>query len=83
MEAQHKEKIRTFLAKFFKQVQLRDDDELFALGFVDSLFVMQLVTFLETEFEIMLDNEDLEFAHFRTIQSMSDLIGRKLATNKL
>lgn len=82
MEVQHKEKIRAFLAKYFKQVQLRDDDQLFSLGFVDSLFVMQLVTFLESEFAIVLDNDDLEFSHFRTIQSMSDLIERKLAIKK-
>ena len=33
--------IRQFLAKFFKDYDLKDDEDIFSLGFVNSLFAMQ------------------------------------------
>ncbi|HAG98784.1 MAG TPA: D-alanyl carrier protein, partial [Ktedonobacter sp.] len=36
-------KIRAFIAKFFQNINLQDDEDIFALGFINSLFAMQLV----------------------------------------
>ena len=72
-------KIKTFLSKFFGNHNLQPDEDIFALGFVNSMFAMQLVLFVEQEFKIAIENEDLEFENFRTINSLANLIERKTA----
>lgn len=78
MEAM-KETIRTFLLKHVKTQGLSDDVDIFASGFVNSLFVMQLVMFVEGEFNIELDSDDLSLDNFRTVNSLVDLVSRKQA----
>lgn len=72
-----KDKIKKFLSQFFGNHDLQDDEDIFALGFVNSMFAMQLVLFIEKDFEIAIENEDLEFANFRSINSMVSLLERK------
>lgn len=71
-------KIKTFLAKFFRKYELQEDEDIFALGFVNSLFAMQLVMFLEKEFGIVIDNKDLDLNNFRTIKAIVAFIDHKL-----
>ncbi|MFB2923830.1 MULTISPECIES: acyl carrier protein [Aerosakkonema] len=71
-------KIKTFLSKFFRNYDLQPDEDIFAVGFVNSMFAMQLVLFIEQEFEIAIENEDLEFDNFRTINAMTRLIDKKM-----
>lgn len=66
--------IRTFLNRFFKKHDLQDDDDIFELGFVNSLFAMQLVMFIEKTFSIRIQNEDLKFDNFRSINAICKLI---------
>lgn len=70
-------KIKEFLSRFFRNHDLQLDEDIFALGFVNSMFAMQLVLFIEQEFQISIDNEDLEFDNFRTINAMTRLVERK------
>ncbi|MDZ8067336.1 MAG: phosphopantetheine-binding protein [Nostoc sp. DedQUE08] len=70
-------KIREFLSRFFRNHDLQLDEDIFALGFVNSMFAMQLVLFIEQAFQITIDNEDLELDNFRTINSMTRLVERK------
>lgn len=72
-------KIRAFLAKYFQNVEIQDDQDIFSMGFVNSLFAMQLVLFVEKEFGISVDNEDLDIDNFRTLNTMTSLITRKQA----
>ncbi|CAH8769874.1 acyl carrier protein [Paenibacillus dendritiformis] len=72
-----KVKIKQFLSKFFRKHELQDDDDIFSLGFVNSLFAMQLVMFLEKEFHIRVDNKDLDINNFRSINKIVELIERK------
>lgn len=72
-----KVKIRGFLGKFFRKHELRDDEDIFSLGFVNSLFAMQLVMFLEKEFRIRVDNKDLDMNNFRSIDAICELLERK------
>lgn len=70
-------KIREFLAKYFKNYDLKNDEDIFSLGFVNSLFAMQLVLFLETEFALEMENDELALDNFRTIERMANLVARK------
>ena len=73
-------KIKEFLSQYFGDHVLQDDEDIFAIGFVNSMFAMQLVLFIEKEFQISIENEDLELQNFRTINAMVSLIERKLLT---
>jgi acyl carrier protein len=74
-----KVKIRQFLSRFFSTHQLKDDEDIFSLGFVNSLLALQLVNFIEKEFEITIEDEDLDIDQFRSVNSMDRLIERKLS----
>jgi methoxymalonate biosynthesis acyl carrier protein len=71
--------IKIFLSRFFGEHDLQFDEDIFTLGFVNSMFAMQLVLFLEQEFQITIENEDLEFDNFKTINAMTNLVQRKTA----
>jgi acyl carrier protein len=75
-----KAEIRQFLARFFKDYNLQDGEDIFSLGFVNSLFAMQLVLFVERTFQITIDNQDLDIDNFRTINALTNLIKRKTAS---
>ena len=74
MESEIKQKIRTFLAKYFKDYDLQDDEDIFSLGFVTSLFAMQIVLFVEQQLGVTVANEELKLDNFRTINAMTELI---------
>ncbi len=77
METEIKTKIRQFLTRHFRNYDLQDDEDIFALGFVNSLFAMKLVLFVEKEFEITVDDQDLDIDNFRTINAITNLVMRK------
>lgn len=72
-----KAKIRTFLSRHFRATEIQDDQDFFALNFVTSLFALQLINFVEQEFQVSVENEDLEMDNFRSINAIADLIARK------
>lgn len=76
---ERKEKVRQFFARFLRNRGLNDDEDIFSLGFVNSLAAMQLVNFLEKEFDITIEDDDLDFDNFRTVNSIDGLLERKLA----
>lgn len=77
---EHKAKVRTFLSKYIRNRELSDDDDIFGLGFVNSLFAMQLVMFVEREFGITVGNEDLNMENFGTVNAIVKLVEKKAAT---
>ncbi|MEM8534766.1 MAG: acyl carrier protein [Chloroflexota bacterium] len=72
-----KQKIREFLNRFVRDVEIQDDDNIFSKGYVNSLFAMQLVMFVETEFSFTVDDEDLDIANFQSINAITELVQRK------
>lgn len=72
-------KIKEFLSRFFKSHDLQPDDDIFALGFVNSLLAMQLVAFVEKEFGIRVEDEDLDLDNFRSIGAIARLVAKKTA----
>lgn len=78
MENTIQAKTRTFLQKYFQTLELMDDQDIFALGFVNSLFAMQLVLFVEKEFGLHIEDEDLDIDNFRSLNAIAALVERKL-----
>jgi acyl carrier protein len=50
---------------------------MFASGLVNSLFAMTLVAYLESEFAITIESEDLDRDNFRTVDAISGFVARK------
>lgn len=77
--AEIKAAIRTFLFRYLRNNQPGDDQDIFALGLVNSLFAMQLVNFVEKEFGISVEQEDLEIENFSTINAIASLVQHKIS----
>jgi methoxymalonate biosynthesis acyl carrier protein len=75
------EQIGKMVTRFLTE-QLRADlgpeDPIFGSGLANSLFAMQLVLFVEREFGIAVENEDLELSNFETVDSIVRLVARKV-----
>lgn len=71
--------IAEFLGRAFQGRTIGPGDDIFALGFGNSLFAMQLVSFVERQFSIAIESEDLEMANFRSIDAIASLVERKRA----
>lgn len=73
-----KAKIRQFFERSLQRSDLPDDENIFAAGLVNSLFAMQLVLFVESEFGFSTDNDDLVIDNFSSINAIASLVDRKL-----
>jgi methoxymalonate biosynthesis acyl carrier protein len=60
--------------------EFQDDDDLFVLGVVDSLFALQLVTWVESEFSIIVERDDLDIDNFCSVASLTRFVLGKLAS---
>lgn len=75
------EKIRKFIESnlivYDDDVELGDDDNIFQLGFVNSLFAMKMIGFIESEFYIIIENDDLDITNFSSISNIVSFINSK------
>ena len=78
-ETDHKAAIREFILDNVSETSVGDDEDIFERGLVRSMFVMQLVLFVEQEFGVSITGDDLRFDNFRTINRIDALVSRKLA----
>jgi acyl carrier protein len=58
---------------------LKDDTELKESGILDSLSTLKLVTFLEEQFKVEFEADDLEAGNLATIESIERLVQSKQA----
>ena len=65
-----KARIRAYITRVVRNVELNDDYDILDNGIVNSLFAVELVAFSEQEFDITIDDEDLEIANFATINAL-------------
>jgi acyl carrier protein len=76
-ENEAKKKIRSFLSRYLRETDFEDDRDLFASGLLNSLFAMELVLFVEEDFGILVENDDLDLANFCSIDAIWRFIERK------
>ena len=70
-------KIREFFAKYIRNEEFGDDDDVFGSGLVNSLMAMQLVLFVEKEFGVSVENDDLDLDNFRSVNRVAEFVKRK------
>ena len=73
-----RQKIYSFLTRYIKNRELKDDDNIFDLGLVNSLFTMQLVMYLENEFHITINNKELDWENFKSVNNIMSFVNKKL-----
>jgi acyl carrier protein len=74
-------RIREFIARQFlhgrAELVPSDEASLFADGIVDSVGILQLVNFVESDFKISVEPGDLVLENFESINALKQLVLRK------
>jgi len=66
------------LLVFDDEAEFSDSDNIFELGFVNSLFAMKLVAFVENTYKIKVENTDLRLDNFNSVDNIVKFINNKL-----
>lgn len=69
-----KSEIRKFMKKKSGKKTFDDGDDLFKLGFVDSLYAFQLVLFIEKTFKVKVKNKEITQDNFRSINAIAQTV---------
>ena len=80
------ERIRTYIRENFlfgSESPIGDDGSLLEAGIIDSTGAMELVTFLESEFGLRIDDRDLVPENLDSISAMVSFVKRKLSEQQI
>ncbi len=80
MQTTATDQIRAFVLEKFPQAKkknLRDSDKLLESGIVDSLGILDLVAFLESDFQVHISDEELLPENFQTVEAIAQFVERK------
>ena len=72
-----KQTVRRFLLSSVNIPKLRDEENLFEMGLVNSLFAVQLMTFIEKTFDLDVETEDLDIDNFKSLNATTEFVMRK------
>lgn len=72
-----KSTIRKFIQKVTRKQEILDDEDIFQGGIVNSLLTVQLIMFIEKNFQISIDNNDINLENFRTMNKIEQYIQSK------
>jgi len=72
-----KEFIERHIVSSSDNFELKKDDKIFELGFLDSMFALQLVGFIEETFGIEVTDDDLDIQNFSSIDAIVSFIHSK------
>jgi acyl carrier protein len=72
-----KDTVRRFISHSVNLTELNDDDNLFESGIVNSLFAVQLMTFIEKAFGIEVGMDDLDIENFKSLSATTAFVTRK------
>jgi len=76
-EKEIKEIVRSFIVSSVNIPDFKDDDNLFELGIVNSLFAVQLMTFIEMTFALEVGRDDLDIENFKSLNAMTAFVLKK------
>ena len=76
-EQRIKETVKRFILNSISIGDLDDDDNLFESGIVNSLFAVQLMTFIEQTFAIEVAMDDLDMENFKSLNATTAFVLKK------
>jgi methoxymalonate biosynthesis acyl carrier protein len=76
-EKRVREAVTRFLLSSINLTKLNDEDDLFESGIVNSLFAVQLMTFLEKTFSIEVGMDDLDIENFKSVNATTAFVLKK------
>ncbi len=56
---------------------INSNSDLFALGILDSLLLIQFVMAIENNFQIEIGNDDINYSNFKDLETLANLIESK------
>jgi acyl carrier protein len=71
-----REKILEFVKSRSKESDLNYDTDLFKGGYINSLFALEIVVFLEDTFKIKIKNKEITENNFKTINNIAEVVER-------
>ncbi|MCC2384538.1 acyl carrier protein [Bacillus cereus] len=77
MQDKNLEQIIHMYIQDYVGIEFNDDTEIFEEGLVNSLFAIQLMTFLEKEFAIKVTMDDLDMDNYKSVNSIGNFIRNK------
>lgn len=77
-----REFIMSNLVVFDEEANFTDDDNIFKKGFVNSLFAMKLLEYVEETFKITINEEDMDLSNFSSVNNIIGLVDKKSFANK-
>jgi methoxymalonate biosynthesis acyl carrier protein len=72
-----KEIIHRFVSKCTNIKMMDEDEDLFDSGIVNSLFSIQLISFIEKSFDIKVTADDLDMDNFKSINAVYNFVKRR------
>lgn len=74
----YQESIRKYILDNINIPSLDNDFDIFEAGIVNSLFAIELMTFLEKTFNIKVTMDDLDMTNFKSVNAASQFVFNKL-----
>ena len=71
--------VKNYISERIDLEDLSEKINIFEAGLVNSLFAIELMTFLEQAFMIKIGMDDLDMANFQSISSITDFVQKKKA----
>ncbi len=71
--------IRNFIIESCDLAQLADDCDIFETGMANSIFAIELISFIESESSVKVTTDDLDMTNFNSVNAIERFLERKRA----
>lgn len=79
MNATERTAVENFIVRSCHLDQLEGDCNIFETGLANSLFAIQLMTFIENEFSVKVTTGDLDLSNFASLDAIERFVQQKRA----
>jgi acyl carrier protein len=80
MNDQVRADVRAYILQRLDGLHVEDDENLFERGYVNSLFAVQLVMWIERTFDVPMEGTDLDIANIESVSAITSFVARKQAS---
>jgi len=81
-----KEQVREFIVSNFLfgdgAIQFNDEDSFLEKGIIDSTGILELIEYLETTYNLSIDDEELVPENLDSLDNVNNFINRKISENR-